>query len=56
MKGPEGFELLKSLLPGGRGGYASRAAVDAGWIPYTHQIGQTGQTVQTTLYIALGFQ
>ena len=55
MKGPEGFELLKKFASrvGGAVG-ASRAAVDAGWIPYTHQIGQTGQTVQTTLYIACG--
>lgn len=55
MKGPEGFQLLKQFasMVGGAVG-ASRAAVDAGWIPYTHQIGQTGQTVQTTLYIACG--
>jgi electron transfer flavoprotein alpha subunit len=55
MKGPEGFQLLKQFASriGGAVG-ASRAAVDAGWIPYTHQVGQTGQTVQTTLYIACG--
>lgn len=55
MKGPEGFELLKQLAAklGGAVG-ASRAAVDAGWIPYAHQVGQTGQTVQTKVYIACG--
>lgn len=55
VKGPEGFELLQKLADtmGGAVG-ASRAAVDAGWIPYAHQIGQTGQTVQTGLYIACG--
>ena len=55
VKGPEGFELLKRFASkvGGAVG-ASRAAVDAGWIGYNHQIGQTGQTVQTTLYIACG--
>jgi len=55
MKGPEGFELLRKFAArvGGAVG-ASRAAVDAGWIPYAHQVGQTGQTVQTRVYIACG--
>ncbi len=55
MKGPDGFELLKKLAlrVGGAVG-ASRAAVDAGWISYAHQVGQTGQTVQTKVYIACG--
>ena len=55
VKGPEGFDLLRRFAAkvGGAVG-ASRAAVDAGWIPYTHQIGQTGQTVQTKVYIACG--
>jgi electron transfer flavoprotein alpha subunit len=53
MKGPEGFDLLRRLAArvGGAVG-ASRAAVDAGWIPYAHQVGQTGQTVQTKVYVA----
>ncbi len=55
IRGPENLALIENLAKavGGAVG-ASRAIVDAGWIQYRHQIGQTGKTVNPKLYFALG--
>jgi electron transfer flavoprotein alpha subunit len=52
---PEKFAMLDelaALLGGAVGG--TRAVVDAGWVPYSYQIGQTGKTVKPTVYLACG--
>jgi len=55
LESEKGFEMIRELagLFGGASA-ASRAAVDSGWIPYPHQVGQTGKTVCPKVYIACG--
>jgi electron transfer flavoprotein alpha subunit len=55
LQTPENFALLRELADViGAGVGASRAAVDSNWIPYSHQVGQTGKTVCPKIYIAVG--
>ena len=56
LGGPDAFALLDELAGeiGGAAVGASRAAVDAGWVPYRYQIGQTGITVTPEVYLAFG--
>jgi electron transfer flavoprotein alpha subunit len=51
----EGFQMCESLAEALGGSVAAtRAVVDAGWYPYSTQIGQTGKTVSPKLYLAAG--
>jgi electron transfer flavoprotein alpha subunit len=55
LGGPEGVALLESLAEAVGGTVAAtRAAVDAGWLPFDVQVGQTGKTVRPTVYLAAG--
>ena len=55
LQSAENFAIVRELAEVlGAGVGSSRAAVDAGWIPYSHQVGQTGKTVCPKIYIACG--
>ncbi len=55
LQAPENFSFVRELAEAlGAGVGSSRAAVDAGWIPYSHQVGQTGKTVCPKIYFACG--
>jgi electron transfer flavoprotein alpha subunit len=55
IRGPENLPIIHKLANSLKAGVgASRAIVDTGWIAYSHQVGQTGKTVNPKLYFAVG--
>jgi electron transfer flavoprotein alpha subunit len=56
LQDPANFKLLDDLAAaiGNAAVGASRAVVDAGWVPYSYQVGQTGKTVKPEVYLAVG--
>lgn len=55
VRNADGFDIINQLADKVNAAVgASRATIDSGWIPYAHQVGQTGQTVQPSIYIACG--
>ncbi len=56
LQDPSNFKLLEELATaiGNAAVGATRAVVDAGWVPYSMQIGQTGKTVKPSVYLAIG--
>jgi len=56
LQDPGNFAILEELASaiGSAAVGATRAVVDAGWVPYSYQVGQTGKTVKPEVYIAVG--
>jgi len=55
LGGPEGVALLEELAAAlGAAVASTRAAVDAGWLPYASQVGQTGKTIRPSVYLGVG--